>query len=217
VTSGSLREDPLATLDVLVRALAQRLNNALATMLLDVEYLDDVVAELVDRAGPTGARVDAVLDDVMGAIKRMRDLARDLEALAGDEHGDAAETFGAAVRMIHPAMLHAELVDQIRGPAQTALPRGELARVALHSLDEVKRAFAGCRGTLVASCDVDGDGGAIVVALRATITDGAHLFDGEHATWREVEARLEPHGGRVTFDRGETGFAIELRLPAAQG
>jgi hypothetical protein len=214
VSSGSQREDPLAILEILVRGLADRLNRALARVLLDVEYLGDLIDELAEAAARPRDRVDAVLDDVIGAVSRLRDVITDVEALAGDEPGDAAVAFAAALRLLQPTMAHAELIDQLRGPAPSALSRRALASLALPTLGEVGRAVTGCRGTLVASCE-RGDA-EVVIALRATIAEGAHLLDVDAAAWGDIRARLEPHGGALALDRGEAGFAIELRLPAAQ-
>jgi len=203
------------SLDLVVAGLADRINNTLAIVLLNVEYLDDLIDELAEAAARPRTQIDGVIGDVMSAVERIREIVRDVEHLSGDGHGDAAETFAAVLRLARPALAQTELVEDVRGPAPTSVPRGRLATISAIAIGEARRALDGCRGTLTASID-RGDH-EIAIAVRAAVADGAHRLDGEHASWEHVRALLADHQGRLAVERSDASFAIEIRLPAAQG
>ena len=207
---------PLATLDVVIAGLADRINNTLAAVLLHVEMLDEIVVELAGAAGLPPDRAGTMIDEVVGAVARIRDVVKDLQVLTGDEHADAAETFGAILRLVRPDLGDTELVDRVQGPARTRVPRRRLATAGALAVREVQRAVDGCRGTVTAS--LASAGGEIAIDVRAALEPGrAHRLDARLRAWDDVRAMLAADGGRLRIEPAERGVAIELRLPASAG
>ena len=188
--------------------LATRINDSLAGVMLQVEQLDGVIGELA------GGRADRAVDDVVGAVARLRDVVKDVEAVIGDRAADAAETFGAVLRFVPPTAEGISLVDDLRGPAPTRMPRCRLATASTLVVREVHRALAGGPGTMTAS--LASNGGEIAIGVRVESADGriAPRPDDDQHALDAVRATLAEHGGRLAIATDERGFAIELRLPA---
>jgi hypothetical protein len=203
-----------ASLEVVLGGFATRINDTLAGVMLQVEQLDGVIGELTGASGKPAARADHAVDQVVGAVARLRDVVRDVEAVIGDQAADAAETFGAILRLVPPNAEGIALVDDVRGPAPTSVPRRRLARASTLLVRELQEALAGGRGTVTAS--VASDGGEIAIGVRAEAAHGgaAPRVDGERPAWNEVRETLAEHGGRLAIESDERGFAIELRLPS---
>jgi hypothetical protein len=210
--SFGARDAGLSTLDLVVAGIADRVNNTLAIVLLNVEYLDDMIDELAEAAGRPRANADAVVTEVIAAIMRIRDIVRDLHALTGEDAGDAGEIVATLLRLIRADLnQHTEVVERVQRPALTRMPRRQLAAVAALTLGEVQRALVGTRGTLTAQVRVDSD---VAISLVSSITDGEHRLDGERGSWRAVQALCADGAGHLLIDPGDAGFTVELRLPA---
>jgi hypothetical protein len=200
-----------ATLEVVIGGAATQMNDTLAGVMLQVEHLDGMIGQL---AGAPGVQADVAVDQVVGAVARLRDVVRDVEAVIGEQAADAAETFGAVWRLIPPTAEGISLVGDLRGPAPTRVPRCRLATAGTLVVREVHRALAGARGTVTAS--LTSDGGEVAIGVRAEASHGgaAPRPDGGQPAWDEAHAALAAHGGRLAIATDDRGFAIELRLPA---
>jgi hypothetical protein len=199
-------------LEVVMGGLAARINDTLAGVMIHVERLDGVIGELASKGTPA-VRADRAVDEVVGAVARLRDVVRDVEAVIGEQEADAAETFAAILRLLPPAD-GISLVERVRGPAPTRVPRCRLATASTLVMREVQRALATGRGTVTASLASAGGEIAIGVRAEAAQGDAAPRLDAPGAL-DEVRATIAEHGGRLAIATDDRGLAIELRLPAS--
>jgi hypothetical protein len=214
VGSGDVRDASLGTLDLLVSGLADVINNTLAIALLNVEYLDDVIDDLAEAAHRPRTAADAVIGDVIAAIMRIRDVVRQLNALTGDEDGDAADTVASVLRLLRTEMSqHVELVDHLQGPAPTRVPRRQLATATALAFGEIHRSLIGSHAHL--SITIDRRDGQVAIEMQATTDHGGHQLDGAGGSWGAIAALLTGCGGGLALDHRGDGFRVELTVPSA--
>jgi hypothetical protein len=195
-------------LDALEQALvgaADQINNALAMVLLNVQYVDDLVDGLAENG--EGADATRVIGDIVAGVLRIRDVVRDLGTVAGMSSAPGEVDIGGVAT---------SLARLIGGEAARAtMPDRTLDGRCRAPRHVVMAALALCMGELssgrvdeTAAVDghVDGDHHHVVVRLRSASASERARFATAHQLLTDV-------GGDVTVHESERGVSVELRLP----
>ena len=207
-------EAGLSILDLVVAGVTDQINNTLAIVMLNVEYLDDMLDELNSVAAEPRVAADWVVSDVISGVLRIRDIVRDLGALIGDEDGDVGEITAILVRLTRTELSRSGAIDEdILRPAVVRAPRRVVAMLVAVALSEAARALSGASARVTVA--VTADGSETIVAVAAALSAGAHGFDRARAPWRAAEVLLDELGGRLEATCEPRGFHVRLALPSA--
>ncbi len=194
------------TLEQALVGAADQINNALAMVLLNVQYVDDLVDAYTDHGN--GADATKVIGDIVTGVLRIRDVVRDLGTLAGMSSGPGEVDIGGVAtsmaRLIGGEPARTALLERNHPDSRCRAPR-----------HVVMAALALCMGELTsgridetATIDVhvDGDHHHVLVRLRSPSARDQARF----ATARQL---LSEVGGEVDVIETERGVQVELRLP----
>jgi hypothetical protein len=204
----------LSILDLVIAGVTDQINNTLAIVMLNVEYLDDMLDELNSVAAEPRVAADRVVSDVISGVLRIRDIVRDLGALIGEEDGDVGEITAILVRLTRNELSRSGPIDEdILRPAMVRAPRRVVAMLVAVALGEAARALTGASARV--TVEVSAEAGETVVAVAAAVSAGAHGFDRTRGPWRAAEVLLDELGGRLEATCKPGGFHVRLALPSA--
>ena len=203
------RWDPSrAGLDTLEQALigaSDQINNALAVVLLNMQYVDDAL-DTIDDSSITG-----IIGDIMSGLGRIRDVVRDLGAVGGTvpvaPEVDVGHVLAALLRLTRGDGAIASMGDRVAVDARCQGPRFAVVAALALCLGEIAPRLAD--GSLP-PLSVAVERGGAMVAVR---------FDAPSPTTSErlalAAALVADMGGELIFTRGGAGAAsIEIRLPS---
>jgi hypothetical protein len=196
-------------LDTLEQALvgaADQINNALAMVLLNVQYVDDLVDVLAENGEATDAT--KVIGDIMAGVLRIRDVVRDLGTLAGMSSAPGEVDIGGVAtslaRLIGGEAARAAMLEHAPLDGRCRAPR----HVVMAALALCMGELSSGRGDATEAVDVhvDGDHHHVVVRLRSASALERARFATAHQLLADV-------GGDVVVHESERGVSVELRLP----
>jgi hypothetical protein len=199
----------LATLEQALVGAADQINNALAMVLLNVQYVDDLI-DGFDENG-NGADAGRVIGDIVSGVLRIRDVVRDLGTVGGMSsvpgEVDVGGVATALVRLIGGDHVQSALLQRGVPESSCLGPRHVVVAALALCLGELHAARLDDSSSI--ALDVDGDPTHVVVRLR-----GQHGAKDRFATARQLCADA---GGELLLAEIDGEVAIELRLPRGSG
>jgi len=204
----------LSILDLVIAGVTDQINNTLAIVMLNVEYLDDLLDELNNVAPQPRLAADRVVTDVISGVLRIRDIVRDLGALIGDDDGDIGEITTILVSLTRNELSRSgPVIEDILRPAVVRAPRRVVAMVVAVVLGETARSLAGATASVTVS--VTTGAGETVLGVSAALSAGSHGINHDAPPWRAAKLLLGEFGGRLEFGRQAGRFEVRVALPTA--
>jgi hypothetical protein len=196
----------LATLEQALVGAADQINNALAMVLLNVQFVDDLVDALTENG--SGADAGKVIGDIVSGVLRIRDVVRDLGTVAGMSSAPGEVDVGgvavALVRLIGGEAARVALIDRSAADSRCVAPRHVVVAALALCLGELSD--SGLEETAAIELQVDGDGSHVVVRFRGRRTRHHDRF----ATARQL---VRDAGGELIIAETDGTCDVELRLP----
>ena len=196
----------LATLEQALVGAADQINNALAMVLLNVQFVDDLVDALTENG--SGADAGKVIGDIVAGVLRIRDVVRDLGTVAGMSSAPGEVDVGgvatALVRLIGGEPARVALLDRGVPDSRCVAPRHVVVAAIALCLGELTDAALEDGATV--DLRIEGDAHHVVVRLRGR---RAHHHD-RFATARQLACDA---GGDLITAEADGACDIEMRLP----
>jgi hypothetical protein len=204
----------LGTLEQALIGAADQINNALAMVLLNVQFVDDLIDGLGDHPAGAGLRRhesdgNRIVGDIVAGVLRIRDVVRDLGVVAGMSSAptevDVGGVASALVRLIGGEAAREALVDQPSVDTRCHVPRHVVVAALALCMGELYRERADGNPSSV-RVGADGDDGHVVVRLSGNASAAAERF--ALATQLIADA-----GGELRVRAMASTLHVELRLP----
>ena len=196
----------LATLEQALVGAADQINNALAMVLLNVQFVDDLVDALTENG--SGADAGKVIGDIVSGVLRIRDVVRDLGTVAGMSSAPGEVDVGgvatALVRLIGGEPARVALLDRGAFDSRCVAPRHVVVAALALCLGELSDTTSDEPAAI--DIRVDGDAHHVVVRIRGRRTRHHDRF----ATARQLACDA---GGDLVIAEADGTCDVELRLP----